>query len=191
MKNITSEICTVDNNWLCIIIIVINTFFQNISVPRLCDAVCCSKIAPCRKYGWSVTSLRILEEQYVETNITNPAARFTVFGDGARFCTGEIYRYSQTASSRGSSVTLYPRECLNTSKYTACYSLSFTSLYFSFFKVALLPKKMLLLQLQQVYSSESKPRGHDRMSAERDTNLTAAQSGLQVSVQRDWPTVCF
>ncbi len=68
---------------------------------------------------------------------------------------------------------------------------SFTCLYVSFSKVALLPKKMLLLQLQQVYSSDSKPRGHDRMSAERDTNLTAAQSGLQVSVQRYWHAVCF
>ncbi len=118
VKNITSEIGTVDNNWLFIIIItiVINKFFQNISVSHICDAVCCSKIAPCRKHGWRVTSLRILEEQYVETSITNTAARFTVSGDGARFCTVEIYRYySQIASSRGWSVTLYPRECLNTS----------------------------------------------------------------------------
>ncbi len=45
VKNITSEIGTVDNNWLFIIIItiVINTFFQNISVSHICDAVCCSK----------------------------------------------------------------------------------------------------------------------------------------------------
>jgi len=53
--------------------------------------------------------------------------------------------------------------------------------------VAILPEKMLLLQLQQVYSSGSKPCSDDRMSAERDTNLTTTQPSVPVSTDIHLP----
>lgn len=127
----------------------------------------------------------IFLQSMAETSFPQTTSRSKVFGKGGRFCTVEIYRHSHAASSRRWSVTLCPCECLkashwlNVKKGNVAY---YNCLYFSFSTVAILPEKMLLLQLQQVYSSESKPWGHDGMSAERDTNVTATQSSLPVSV---------